>query len=196
MKKKATNKEIIFREAARLFSEKGYERTSMRAVAEAAGVSKPAIYYYFCNKEALFEAMLEMAISHIVDTMESVRKADLSPLEKLSVIAVHRFELYIKHPEVSKFLMDLSVWNIKKNLMLNFLEKHSDIRTIMSDIIIEGQKSGLFKREVDPLLTGHMFLGGLNMYLMNYIKTREGELTADKAREFVTTLFNGIGLTR
>jgi len=196
VEKKANNKEIIFREAARLFSEKGYEQTSMRAIAEAAGVSKPAIYYYFSNKEALFESMLELAVSHISDTTEAVRSSDLSPVEKLSLIAVHRFELYNKHPEISKLLMDISIWNIKKNLMLRFMEKHQGVHTVMSDIIREGQEHGFFRPNLDPQLVGHMFLGGLHMYLMNYIKTGEGELTTDKAKEFVTTLFDGIGLSQ
>lgn len=192
MLKKENNRDIIFREAARLFSEKGYERTSMRAIAAAAGVSKPAIYYYFNNKEALFEAMLEEAISHISDTMETVRTSELSAVDKLTIIATHRFELYNQHPEISKFLMDLSVWNIKKRLMINFLEKHQDVRSALNDIFIEGSRAGDFKADIDPLVAGYMFLGGLNMYLMNHIKTGVGELNADKAREFVTTICDGI----
>jgi AcrR family transcriptional regulator len=40
--------------AARLFAELGYTETSMRAVAEAAGCTKPALYYHFGSKDALF----------------------------------------------------------------------------------------------------------------------------------------------
>jgi AcrR family transcriptional regulator len=45
----------ILRLADRLFAEHGYARVSMRMVATAAGVTKPALYYHFRNKDALFE---------------------------------------------------------------------------------------------------------------------------------------------
>lgn len=190
-----SHKEIIIREAARLFSEKGYERTSMRAIAEAAGVSKPAIYYYFSNKDELFESMLELAASHITDTMVAIRDSTLTPTEKLNFIAMHRFELYNQHPEISKFLMDISGGNIKRKMLANFLDRHKDVRTIVSDIIEEGQTAGSYAEEWDARLVSYMFLGGLNMYLMNYNKTGEGELSTAKAKELVATLIDGIGLS-
>jgi AcrR family transcriptional regulator len=55
--KKAT-KEKIFREAAELFSRDGYHKVSVREICEAAGVTKPVLYYYFGDKEnLLFEMM-------------------------------------------------------------------------------------------------------------------------------------------
>ncbi|HEX3605533.1 MAG TPA: helix-turn-helix domain-containing protein [Candidatus Dormibacteraeota bacterium] len=45
----------ILRLADALFAEHGYARVSMRLVATAAGVTKPALYYHFRNKDALFE---------------------------------------------------------------------------------------------------------------------------------------------
>ena len=195
MEKKASNKEIIFKEAARLFSEKGYESTSMRAIAEAAGVSKPAIYYYFPNKDALFEEMLAAAMERVQETLEKIQNSILGPAEKLTEIAVSRFAMYLKHPELSKFLTDMAVWNIKKKIMLNFLKKHHGIHTIVNNIVAEGIETGLFRSEIDPNVAATMFLGGLNMYMVTHIKTGEGEMTSTKAREFVTTIIDGIGLS-
>lgn len=47
-------------EAARdLFTEKGYEKISLREVAEVVGITKAALYYYFPTKEKLFFALVE-----------------------------------------------------------------------------------------------------------------------------------------
>ncbi|MBC8403291.1 MAG: TetR/AcrR family transcriptional regulator [Candidatus Marinimicrobia bacterium] len=192
MEKKASNKEIIFKEAARLFSEQGYERTSMRAIAEAAGVSKPAIYYYFPNKDALFEEMLAAAMEQVQETLEKIQKSSLGTAEKLTEIAVSRFAMYLEHPELSKFLTDMAVWNIKKKIMLNFLKKHHGIHTIVNNIVAEGIETGLFRSEIDPNVAATMFLGGLNMYMVTHIKTGAGEMTSAKAREFVTNIIDGI----
>lgn len=54
-----TTRVRIQQEAARLFVQSGYHGVSMREVAEAVGVTKPALYHHYADKEALFLAMLE-----------------------------------------------------------------------------------------------------------------------------------------
>ena len=44
-----------------LFSEKGYASSSVREIVALAGVTKPVLYYYFQNKEGLFQAILDGA---------------------------------------------------------------------------------------------------------------------------------------
>ena len=46
-------------EALELFSAKGYEGVSVNELAEAAGITKPTLYYYFGSKEGLFEAVCQ-----------------------------------------------------------------------------------------------------------------------------------------
>jgi AcrR family transcriptional regulator len=50
-------RERILRAAERLFHEQGYARTTLDQVAAALGVSKPFVYYYFHNKQDLFERL-------------------------------------------------------------------------------------------------------------------------------------------
>ena len=52
---KKTNREKILAHAARLFSRKGYQGTSMRDVASAAKVTLPTIYHYFGSKRNLYD---------------------------------------------------------------------------------------------------------------------------------------------
>ncbi|QRG08988.1 TetR family transcriptional regulator [Xanthobacter dioxanivorans] len=47
-------REQIVAVAGSLFAEKGYNRTSMRDIAEAAGLLSGSLYYYFSSKEELF----------------------------------------------------------------------------------------------------------------------------------------------
>ena len=54
----ATLAERILRRASELFAEKGWAATSLREIAEAAGCTKPALYYHWGNKEALFTACI------------------------------------------------------------------------------------------------------------------------------------------
>lgn len=60
-------------EAARLFVASGYHGVSMREVAQAVGVTKPALYHHFADKEALFLALLEGALTLLARIIEHAR---------------------------------------------------------------------------------------------------------------------------
>jgi len=59
MDEKSGVKQTILDKALQLFSAKGYEGVSVNEVTEAAGITKPTLYYYFGSKEGLFEAVCQ-----------------------------------------------------------------------------------------------------------------------------------------
>ena len=74
----------LLQEAIKLFGTRGYERTSLDAVATAAGVRKQTLLYYFPTKDALFEAcVLEVSVrvaraltDALAEEQETSRKAE------------------------------------------------------------------------------------------------------------------------
>ena len=62
---------LVLDAAFDLFLERGYEGTSMDAVATAAGVSKPVVYACFAGKEELFEALLEREEARVLETIQA-----------------------------------------------------------------------------------------------------------------------------
>jgi len=70
----------ILRLADALFAEHGYARVSMRLVATAAGVTKPALYYHFRNKDALFEECV-LSTQHRMGAMLREATASVGSLE-------------------------------------------------------------------------------------------------------------------
>ncbi len=56
------NRERILFAAAALFADKGYAGTSVREIVEAAGVTKPTLYYYFKSKEDLYIHLMDLAV--------------------------------------------------------------------------------------------------------------------------------------
>ncbi|HXQ16392.1 MAG TPA: helix-turn-helix domain-containing protein [Caulobacteraceae bacterium] len=57
--RRATTVALILSQARRLFTERGFEATSIDDIAEGAGVAKGAVYHHFAAKEAVFERVLE-----------------------------------------------------------------------------------------------------------------------------------------
>lgn len=82
-------REKIIHEAIKLFSTQGYHKTSMRDIMNAAGCAQPTLYYYFENKQALFQEAVLGEFQKMVH--QFVGDADpLQPVKDLYVQAVIR----------------------------------------------------------------------------------------------------------
>ncbi len=73
----------IIEKAKTLFIEHGYHGLSMREIAEEVGVSKPALYYHFKDKEELFCAVLNNGIEEIGAVIDSINNQPGTSSDKL-----------------------------------------------------------------------------------------------------------------
>jgi len=84
----------ILTAASELFYEQGYENTTLDAIGERLGVTKPFIYSHFSSKAEILAVICAQGISQSQDAMDSVLPLDLSPIEKLRELA-RRFVLAV-----------------------------------------------------------------------------------------------------
>ncbi len=75
----------IIDKARSLFIEHGYHGLSMREIAEKVGVSKPALYYHFKDKEELFYAVLSSGLDAIASMIDKINNQPVSSSEKLGL---------------------------------------------------------------------------------------------------------------
>lgn len=83
----------ITKEAAHLFSTRGYRATTLADVAKAVGITKAGIYYYFPSKEELLYTIISTYMDIALDDVASVLRSDLSPKENIRVF----IEKHIQH---------------------------------------------------------------------------------------------------
>jgi AcrR family transcriptional regulator len=80
---------LILRQAADLFARSGYAATSMNQVAEACGFSKPTIYHYFRDKDALLASICDEHVLRLHAMASEVLAEPLPPAAKLREL-IHR----------------------------------------------------------------------------------------------------------
>ena len=73
----------IIEAATSVFLRYGFRRTTMGDIAEAAGVSRPALYLRFCNKEHIFQASLKAFIARTLDQIRAGLPGFGTPMEQL-----------------------------------------------------------------------------------------------------------------
>src|SRR5678815_1214195 len=81
------------------FAEFGLGGARMDRIAERAGLNKRLIYYYFSDKEALFQAVLEQAYRDIREQERQLNLLDVAPPEALRKLVEFTWNYYLAHPE-------------------------------------------------------------------------------------------------
>lgn len=74
--------------AAKLFSERGYHGTSIDAICNELGVTKPFIYYHFARKDDILQALYQSSIDIAIELADAAQKSDPSPRVQLSNFVV------------------------------------------------------------------------------------------------------------
>lgn len=102
-----TRKQILDA-SLRLFSEKGFARTSVRDIAQAAGITDAAIYYHFESKRELFEALVEER--GFTSALEGLERAapdqlTITPIEAIEGIATSALALMYANRDLMKVLL-------------------------------------------------------------------------------------------
>ena len=77
-----------------LFGQKGYERTSLREIAERLDVTKAALYYHYPSKKDLLRALIDPLIDDIEKLLEGLREG---PVEDARPVLGSYFDLCVRH---------------------------------------------------------------------------------------------------
>ncbi len=75
-------KDTILNSAIKLFSEKGFDATSVDEVAKDAGVNKAMIYYYFSNKEGLLNSIVRKSVNDFTSIIDKIDVSKYSSLRE------------------------------------------------------------------------------------------------------------------
>src|SRR5437588_3783715 len=170
-----TQKHIhIIETAENLFAQKGFEGTTVRDIAEKAGVNIAMISYYFGSKEKLMEALFEQRTGHIRMRVESLLKDDsLTPFQKVNMLIDEHIERVMEHQKFYKVMICEQVIN-KNKVVVNLLgEIKKRNAGIINELIRDGQKKGIFKKKVDVILMVSTMVGTATQMMINKSYYRE-----------------------
>jgi AcrR family transcriptional regulator len=149
------------------FAEFGLGGARVDRIAERAGVNKRLIYYYFEDKEKLFEAVLELAYLDIREEERGLHLLDLAPADAVRKLVEFTWNYYIAHPE---FLTLLNSANLHKARHLaesrRAKELNSPLIETLGQILERGRREGTFRGGVDPVQL-YVSIAGLSYFYLS-----------------------------
>ena len=102
-REKTERRQAILAAAQRLFNEQGFEKVSMRNIAEAIEYSPATIYLYFKDKNELLFALQNQAFGQLAQAFESVFTIQ-HPAERLRAVGHKYLEFAFEHPELFELM--------------------------------------------------------------------------------------------
>ena len=94
----------IARVAARLFAARGYDATSVREIVEAAGVTKPTLYYHFGSKQGLAEALLTRPMTEFLASLQELFDVEINAVRLLRRMVEAHVRFITAEPDRGRFL--------------------------------------------------------------------------------------------
>lgn len=158
---------VILAAARDEFAEHGLGGARVDRIAERAGLNKRLIYYYFEDKERLFEAVLEQAYRHIREEERQLRLLDLEPETAIRRLVEFTWSYYLAHPE---FLTLLNSANLHRARHLAESQQvralNSPLIEMLGEVLERGRRDGRFRGGVDPLQL-YVSIAGLSYFYLS-----------------------------
>jgi AcrR family transcriptional regulator len=144
----------ILEVAEKLFSEKGFEGTSIRDISKHAKINIAMVSYYFGSKERLLEALIIYKTSDLKLQLENLFQENLEPLDKVNKL----IEIYINRINCNRGIFRILHFEFtskkKEENLMAFTELKKGNLKSLEKIIQEGQSKGVFRKDIIiPLIT-------------------------------------------
>jgi len=182
----------IQRGALEAFREQGYHGTSVRDIARRVGVTVPALYYHFENKQAIFVSLLETSMADFLwrvraadeEASEDVRDRFCNVIESVVLGMTHR----------SSHILDAEMRYLEPSNRRHYAAMRKEVEDLLLEIIREGKTRGVFELS-RPEDTARALLGMCQAVATWYTPT--GPLSPqDVAARYVDIALRAVGASR
>lgn len=166
----------------RVFARKGFHNSRIAEIAEEAGVASGTIYLYFKSKDEILISVFEESLERIIRDIETKLKGINDPRERMRLFIRRHLWLLKEHRELAEVLQ-VELRQSHK-FMKEYEPKHwVRYLNIIAAILKDGQKAGLFRRDLSLGIFKRAVFGALDEIALHWVITRKNESFLDHAAE-------------
>lgn len=149
----------LLEQSARLFATQGYANTSFQDIADAMGISRPALYHYVSNKEEILAAIVRDVLERVVEILEEAgARADLDEAERVEH-ALRRIVVNNARNTTRFRLLDRSEPDLPPEIAQLHRRARRRVLELLTGLIDDAVRAGRFR----PLASRTVALGMLGM---------------------------------
>lgn len=185
----AVRRREIVAAAARLFLDKGFQETSLREIAQAAGMGKSSLYDYFTTKDEILVFVIVEQTLLLTEQAQAIARLNLPPGERLKQMMARHLEFFQANKSMLTRLT-AEAQRLRPESQRAIQEKRYAYQDLVAAVIQEGITQGCF-RAVNPLLSARLLINSLVSVLYT---TRPAGSPQAMLDEVVDIILTGIKL--
>ncbi len=150
----------VFRAALPVMMQKGFSETSMREIADAAGIGKSTLYDYFRSKDEVLLFAVEEEMESMYGGALEISRQNLPAIEKLHKILKFELEIILQKKE---FFMQITMEAQKLGMhsQQRVMQMRYTYQDLIRSVIEQGIVEGSF-RKVNPLLAARLLISTMS----------------------------------
>ncbi len=183
----------LLRIAADVFAEQGYKATTVRKIADAAGMLAGSLYYHFDSKESMLEEILRTFLTELWDGYEAVLAAPLGPRETLEALVTESFREIDRHRAAVAIYQKESRHLVAQTRFEYLLESQRRFEKTWLTTLERGVADGVFRADLDVRLT-YRFVRDTVWVAASWYRPGGGHSPEEIARQYLSMVLDGIAV--
>ena len=187
----ATRREEFLAIAARLFAEKGFRNTTVRDIADAAGILSGSLYHHFDSKESMVDEILSTFQEELFGQYDAILGGDLDPLAQLERAVLVSFEAIDKHHHEVAIFQNDAAYLLTFERFAYLGERNQQSREVWLTLLRNGIDAGVLRDDLDLELT-YRFIRDTVWVAVAWYRPGGRRTYAEIAKQYLTILLDGI----
>ncbi|GAA3055714.1 TetR/AcrR family transcriptional regulator [Streptomyces roseofulvus] len=179
--------------AAEVFAAQGYNATTVRKIADAAGMLAGSLYYHFDSKESMLDEILSTFLTELWEGYDAVLAAGLGPRETVEALVTESFREIDRHraavaiyQKESRHLTDLPRFAY-------LADSQSRFEKAWLGTLERGVADGVFRADLDVRLT-YRFLRDTVWVAASWYRPGGHHGPEEIARQYLSMVLDGIAV--
>ncbi|MDX6375155.1 MAG: TetR/AcrR family transcriptional regulator, cholesterol catabolism regulator [Nocardioidaceae bacterium] len=189
----ASRREELLAITASLFAMKGFRNTTVRDIADAAGILSGSLYHHFDSKESMVDEILSTFQEELFGQYDEILASDADPRTKLEQAVRVSFDAIDRHhSEVAIFQNDAAYLSTLDGFGY-LAERHAQSREVWMTLLRESKEAGVLRPDLDLDLV-YRFIRDTVWVAVNWYRPGGSLSAATVADQYVTILLDGISV--
>lgn len=190
-----TRRDELLALAATMFAERGLRATTVRDIADSAGILSGSLYHHFSSKEEMVDEVLRGLLDWLFERYRQIVETEPNPLERLKGLFMASFEaIATRHAEVVIYQDEAKRLSAQERFSY-VEERNKEQRKMWVDVLTQGIEEGYFRPDVDVDLV-YRFIRDTTWVSVRWYQPG-GPLTAEEVgRQYLSIVLGGITTTK
>ena len=177
--------------AARLFAEKGFKNTTVRDIADAAGILSGSLYHHFDSKESMIDEVLSTFQEELFGRYDEILASDEDARTKLEQAVRVSFEAIDQHPHEVAIFQNEADYLGGFERFAYLAERNEQSRNVWMTLLTEGVETGVLRPDLNIELT-YRFIRDTVWVAVRWYRPGKSLSHDDIADQYLHILLDGI----